>query len=234
MLIDCYAQEDVFARVTEVAAQTDPVLKYLDGLLDDDGLFTQVKVDLARRLSHTLHFGGHSTPVEVILRMLIIKHLHQWSFQETEERVNDNLVLRWFCRVYFRRVPDDTTLICWSRLLRPETMHALNDRVVELAAQAKVIQGCKLRVDATCVQTTIHHPADSGLLVDSVRVLSLFVQRAKPLVAGKLTQVKVACLSRLRSALVIHLSLLSLLMYVVDSYHILKHYNHSVTIIRLD
>ena len=42
--------------------------------------------------------------------------------------------------------------------------------MVQLAVQAKVTKGRKLRLDATCVQTNIHHPTDSGLLVDSVRV----------------------------------------------------------------
>jgi len=67
--------------------------------------------------------------------------------RQTEDRVNDSLVLRWFCRVYFEHVPDDTTLLRWAQLIRPETMHALNDRVVELAVQAKVIKGRKLRED---------------------------------------------------------------------------------------
>jgi transposase, IS5 family len=199
MLIDRYAEEDVFARVPQVAAQTDPVLKRLDVLLDDDALFTQVKADLARRHPRTLGCGRHSTPVEVILRLLVCKHLYQWSFQETQDRVNDSLVLRWFCRIYFEHVPDDTTLIRWAQLIRPETLHALNDRVVELATQAKVIKGRKLRLDGTCVQTTIHHPTDSGLLVDSVRVLSRFVERAKPLVEGKMARAKEACRSRVRS-----------------------------------
>jgi transposase, IS5 family len=199
MLIDRYAEEDVFARVPQVAAQTDPVLKRLDVLLDDDLLFTQVKADLARRHPRTLGCGRHSTPVEVILRLLVCKHLYQWSFQETEDRVNDSLILRWFCRVYFEQVPDDTTLIRWAQLIRPQTLHALNDRVVELATQAKVIRGRKLRLDGTCVQTTIHHPTDSGLLVDSVRVLSRFVERAKPLVEGKMASAKEVCRSRVRS-----------------------------------
>jgi hypothetical protein len=43
MLIERYAQEDVFARVPAVAAQTDPVLRQLDRLLDDDVLFNQEK-----------------------------------------------------------------------------------------------------------------------------------------------------------------------------------------------
>src|SRR5712692_5474680 len=84
--------------------------------------------------------------------------------------------------------------------LRPQTLHELNDRVVARARQAKVTKGRKLRLDATCVQTTIHNPTDSGLLVDSVRVLSRFVQRAKGLVKDHLAQVQQACRSRLRSA----------------------------------
>jgi len=63
-----------------------------------------------------------------------------------------------------------------------------------------VTQGRKLRLDATCVQTEIHHPTDSGLLVDSVRVLSREVSRAKGLVAEQVRSVEQTCRSRLRSA----------------------------------
>jgi transposase, IS5 family len=200
MLIDRYDPEDVFARVPEVAAQTDPVLKRLDQLLEDDQLYRQVRADLGKRYRLTLVHGRHSTPVEVILRLLLCKHLYGWSYEETIERVADSLVLRWFCRVYFQTVPDKSTLIRWTHTLRPETLHALNDRVVELARQAKVTTGRKLRLDATCVQTTIHHPTDSGLLIDSVRVLSRLVKRAKPLVKEQMQHVEAACRSRLRSA----------------------------------
>ena len=93
-----------------------------------------------KRHRFTLVHGRHSTPVEVILRMLMLKHLYQWSYQETEDQVDQNLILRWFCRLYWAPVPDDTTLIRWAQLIRPETLHALNDRVVELATQAKVIK----------------------------------------------------------------------------------------------
>jgi transposase, IS5 family len=163
-------------------------------------LYQQVRTDLGKRYRYTLVHGRHSTPGEVLLRMLLCKQLYSWSYEETRERVADSLVLRWFCRVYFQTVPDKSTLIRWSHTLRPETLHALNDRVVELAKQAKVTTGRKLRLDATCVQTEIHHPTDSGLLVDSVRVLSRLVKRAKPLIEGQLHNVQAACRSRLRSA----------------------------------
>jgi transposase, IS5 family len=200
MLIDRYIPEDVFARVPELATQIDPVLCALDVLLEDDQLYQQVRNDLGKRFRFTLIHGRHSTPVEVILRMLICKHLYAWSFKETEERVKDSLVLRWFARVYFQRVPSETVLLRWLRTLRPETLHALNDRVVQLATQAKVTSGRKLRLDATCVQTEIHHPTDSGLLVDGVRVLSRFVKRAKGLVADQVSYLEQTTRSRLRTA----------------------------------
>ncbi len=200
MLVDRYETEDVFARVPQMAERIDAVLKELDRLLEDDELYHQVRTDFGKRHRFTLVHGRHSTPVEVILRMLILKHLYQWSYQETEEQVDQNLILRWFCRLYWAPVPDESTLVRWATTLHPETLHALNDRVGQLARQAKVTKGRKLRLDATCVQTAIHHPTDSGLLVDSVRVLSRFVQRAKALVKDQGSNVQQTCRSRLRSA----------------------------------
>lgn len=161
-----------------MAERVDLVRKELDRLLDDDELYQQVRADFGKRYRYTLVHGRHSTPVEVILRLLICKHLYQWSYQQTRDEVDRDLVLRWFCRVYWADVPDETTLIRW----------------------AKVTKGRKLRLDATCVQTNIHHPTDSGLLVDSVRVLARFVQRAKGLVKEQVRNVQQTCRSRLRSA----------------------------------
>ena len=99
-----------------------------------------------------------------------------------------------------KQVPDETTLLRWLRTLRPETLHAVNDRVVQLAVQAKATRGRRLRLDATCVQTEIHHPTDSGLLVDSVRVLSRIVKRAKGFITGQVSSLEQTCRSRVRSA----------------------------------
>src|SRR5712692_5210375 len=200
MLIDADAREDVFAQVPKLAAEIDPELRKLDTLLDDDALYQQVRNDFGKRYQSTLVHGRHSTLVEVLLRMLLLKQLYQWSYKECEGRVADSLVLRWFCRVAFHEVPDGSTLFRWEKTLRVETVHTLVDQAARLARQAKVTKGRKLRLDATCVQPTIHHPTDSGLLVDSVRVLSRLVQRAKPLVKQQLANVQAACRSRLRSA----------------------------------
>ncbi len=199
MLVDRYPVEDVFARVPELAEQTDPVLVQLDQLLDDDDLYQQVRADLAHRYRLTPVHGRHSTPAEVLLRLLVVQHLYAWSYQETVDRVADSLVLRWLCRIYFQRVPNKTTLLRWAATIQPETLPVLMDRAARLAQQAKVTRARKLRIDSTCVQTPIHHPTDSSLLGDGVRVLTRLIQRAKPLVQGTVAGVRTAFRSRLRT-----------------------------------
>jgi transposase, IS5 family len=138
-----------------------------------------VKADLTKRYPNSGRLGRHSTPVEVILRMLVVKRLYGWSYEQTEHFVSDSIVLRQFCRLYLEAAPDDTTLIRWANTIGPETLASLNDRAVELAHSLKVTRGRKLRVDAMVVETNVHHPTDSALLSDGVRVLSRLLRRAK-------------------------------------------------------
>src|SRR5439155_10600336 len=179
MLRDRYAPQELFALVPSAGLALDPVLAQLDSLLHDDDLYQRVRADLARRRPQTATRGRHSTPVEVLLRLLVVKRLYGWSYEETERFVADSLVLRQFCRVYLRPVPDDTTLIRWANLIGPDTVVALNDRVVALAQSLKVTRGRKLRIDGTVVETNVRYPTDSKTLGDGVRVLSRLVRRAK-------------------------------------------------------
>ncbi len=56
-----------------------PELRELDRLLEDDVLFQRVKAELSRRRPQSLSRGRPSTPVEVILRLLVVKRLYRWS-----------------------------------------------------------------------------------------------------------------------------------------------------------
>jgi IS5 family transposase len=184
MLIDRYPPVALFALVPQLYADFEPVLRELDCLLEDDEIFHRIKADLARRAPHSLTRGRPSTPVEVILRLLVVKRLYGWSYEDVEHFVGDSLVLRQFCRVYLEKVPDDTTLMRWANLIEPATLAALNERVVMLARDLKVTRGRKLRLDSTVVETIIHHPSDSSLLADGVRVVSRLLRRAKPVLGG--------------------------------------------------
>jgi IS5 family transposase len=118
------------------------------------------------------------------LRLLVIKHLYGWSYEQTEQFVADSLVLRDFCRIYWQPVPDDTTLIRWANLIQAATLHQLLDHIVELAQQLKVTRGRKLRTDGTVVETNVHQPTDSSLLNDGVRVISRILKSAQQLLSA--------------------------------------------------
>ena len=61
--------------------------------------------------------------------------------------------------------PNYTTLHEREKLIRPTTLHQINDRVVRLAQQHGVTNGRKLRGDGSVTETHIHYPTDSSLLV---------------------------------------------------------------------
>ena len=179
MIVERYEPVNLFEMVPKLKLEMEPELAQLDQLLEDDVLFARVKDDLARRYPNSARLGRRSTPVEVILRMLVVKRLYDWSYEQTEHFVSDSIVLRQFCRLYLESVPDDTTLIRWANQVGSQTVASLNDRVVELARSLKVTRGRKLRVDSMVVESNIHHPTDSALLADGVRVISRLLRGAK-------------------------------------------------------
>lgn len=182
MLIDKHRADNIFRRVPGLTIKMNPELAAIDKVLDDEELFCLLRRDLVRRHPRTESRGRRSTPVEVILRMLAVKHLYDFSYEQTEQHVSDSLVLRQFCRVYFHAVPDHTTLCRWARLIKPATLAAFNARVLALAVTHKLTRGRKLRMDGMVVETNIHYPTDSSLLADGVRVLGRSLTRAKTVV----------------------------------------------------
>jgi IS5 family transposase len=200
MLIDKHEADNILERIPGLIIKMSPELAAIDKVLDDDELFCMIRNDLAQRYPKTLTAGRKSTPVEVILRMLTIKHLYNLSYEQTELQVADSLVLRQFCRVYLQVPPDHSTLCRWANQIQPETLEAFNQRVMNLAIDSKLTRGRKLRMDGTAVETTIHHPTDSRLLADSVRILGRTLTRVKILLGTRTKLSKETFRNRHRSA----------------------------------
>jgi IS5 family transposase len=179
MLRDQYEVDKFFMGIAQRTTEMDGILVQIDLILEDIELFQQVKGDLSQRYAQTTKRGRSSTPVEVIVRMLAVKHLYNLSYEQTEHQVRDSLVLRQFCRVYFEQVPDDTTLMRWANQLQPQTLVAFNERLAQLAKQLRVTQGRKLRTDGTVIETNVAYPSDSKLLADGVRVLGRTLKRMR-------------------------------------------------------
>jgi IS5 family transposase len=155
----------------------DPILRQIDALLDDDDLVDRIAEALARRHPQSRCRGRLGTPAAVVLRILVLKHLHDWSFDECEREVRGNLVHRAFCRIDGERVPDAKTLIRLAHLLDEPVLKDVLARLVALGRERRLIRGQRLRLDTTVVETTMHYPTAATLLADGVRVLTRTLQR---------------------------------------------------------
>lgn len=90
--------DEMLTQAAARASKTDPVLSELDGVLDADPLYQQMCAKLDR-------LGRETTAGDVLVRMLLVKYLYEWSEQQTAEQVQDSLVLRWFCRLGLQPAP---------------------------------------------------------------------------------------------------------------------------------
>jgi len=167
----------------EVADLWEPWMRQADQVLEDDALLSLIQQELARRFKKSKTRGRPGTPAEVVLRMLLLKHMRDFSFLELSREVRANLVYRQFTRVGGGKVPDDKTMGRLARQLRPELIKQLHDRFVAIAREENIIQGRKMRVDTTVVETNIHYPTDSSLLGDGVRVLTRAMKKVGSIAA---------------------------------------------------
>lgn len=143
-----------------------------DALLNDDQLLAAVYDALGTRHPQSRTRGRRGAPAEIVLRLLVLKHLRHWSYATLEREVRTNLVYRAFTRVGGGKVPDAKTMGRWGLAVAPEVVAQLHQRIVAMARAAQVVEGRRMRLDTTVVETNIHYPTDSSLLGDGVRVLT--------------------------------------------------------------
>jgi hypothetical protein len=125
MIIDRYVQPENIPA----ASLSDPILQELDWILEDPELFRLVRRDLARHYKRSKR-GRHPVPVEVTLRLVVLRRRKQWSYRQIEQEVRDSPSYRDWVRVYDQSVPDHSTLNDLERLIRVQTQHQINERLL--------------------------------------------------------------------------------------------------------
>lgn len=174
--------EELFAN--EVAELWEPWMRVVDELLEDEELVNSVYEAQGERHKQSRTLARPQTPAEVALRMLILKHVRNWSYENIGARGSGQCGDRSFCRIGMEKVPDAKTLVRLGQAIGPQTLGELHERIVALAQQRRVIRGQKMRVDTTVVETQIHYPTDSSLLNDGARVLTRTMQQIQSKVGG--------------------------------------------------
>jgi IS5 family transposase len=159
--------------------QMNEELTEVDKLLDDERFFAPFRERFATRM------GRPTTAVSTYLRLMYLKHRYELGYEVLVKEVSDSLAWRRFCHLALDdRVPDSTTLIKLTHKYGEDTVRSLNDALVLKLKEGKVIRGRKLRIDTTVVESDIHHPTDTGLLNDGIRVITRVVSKLKKAVPG--------------------------------------------------
>ena len=104
-------------------------MKHADQLLGDPKIVAAVYEGLAKRHPQSRKRGRPGTPAEVVLRLLVLKHMRNWSYGVLEREVRANLVYRDFTRVGAAKMPDAKTVGKWGVALGPEVVEQIHERI---------------------------------------------------------------------------------------------------------
>jgi len=174
----------------EVSDLRDDWMEHADRVLADEEIVVAVYEALGRRHPKSRSRGRLGTPAEVVLRLLVLKHVRNMSYAALERDVRANLVYRDFTRVGSGKVPDAKTMGRWGLAVGSRVLRQIHDRVVKIAQEKDVVAGRRMRVDTTVVETNIHYPTDSTLLGDGVRVLTRTMKKITNIVGAVGTKLR--------------------------------------------
>lgn len=124
--------------------------------------------------------GRDGLAAEQVLRVAILKQHTGLSYERLAFALADSSTYRSFCRLgYEQKPPTKSALQKNVKRVSVATWEKINEMVVRQARDLGVEKGARVRTDCLVVESNIHHPTDSSLLWDCVRVLARLMKRAK-------------------------------------------------------
>ena len=114
----------------------EPWMKEIDQLLEDATLVESVYDAQGKRHPKSRTRGRTQTPAEVALRLLILKHVRNWSYDTLEREVRANLVYRAFTRIGLSGGPaaDRSSSACRPRFIYTHAIPESQKRAVAKVA----------------------------------------------------------------------------------------------------
>src|SRR3974390_3929368 len=117
----------------EVSDLREEWMQHADQVLADEQIVAAVYEALAMRRPKSRSRGRLGAPAEVVLRLLVLKHIRNLSYAALEREVRANLVYRDFTRVGGEKMPDAKTMGRWGLAVGPEVLRQIHDRMGEIA-----------------------------------------------------------------------------------------------------
>ncbi len=120
--------------------------------------------------------GRHGMSVETVLRAAILKQAWQVSYEKLSFHLEDSISCRAFVRLDSDLTPKKSALQIGISAIRDTTWERINLCMLKDASSEQIENGKKVRVDSTPTESNIHHPSDSSLLYDSIRVMGRLLE----------------------------------------------------------
>ena len=116
---------------------------------------------------------------DTILRIVLCQTIEGCSLRQIIIRIDDSNFLRFFVRIFNGPMIDFTAFDKLKNLIKPETWKKMNELLARAAVKKEQIEGERLRLDTTAVETNIHWPTDSSLLWDTYRTLARHIEQIR-------------------------------------------------------
>ena len=146
-------------------------LKSVSKVLNDDPeMLNWVQSDLLNGRNPKA-VGAQGMTAEQVLRSAIIKQMNEWTYRELAIQCADSEMTRAFVGLDYDETYSHSCLQANIRRISPETWTRINEVIIRYAADKKIESGQTVRMDATVVESNIHYPTDSRLLLDCLKVI---------------------------------------------------------------
>ena len=171
-------QTNLFTAVSSnpIARELEEISKIIDA---NPGVLDLVYQDLVKAKRHDT--GREGLTAEQVLRCCILKQYRQLSYEELAFHLDDSSAFRTFSRLEMGQYPCKSVLQENIKSLSEETWEAIHNQIINYAQDEKIETGRKIRIDSTAVETNIHHPTDSTLLCDGIRVITRWLAAGREL-----------------------------------------------------
>ena len=164
----------------EYYAKYDAISAILD---ENPAMVDAIHNDLAQTLEDVAVVDKHGAKFkytsDTILRIVLCQIIEGCSLRQVVIRIDDSHFLRFFVGIYNGPMIDFTAFCRLKNQIKPQTWKQTNELLARAAVKGQLIDGEKLRLDTTAVETNIHWPTDSSLLWDTYRTLARLIERAR-------------------------------------------------------
>jgi len=166
----------LFLQASYAKSTTGAELQKIDQLLQESPDWLPFLRRIQEKLSTATGASARIT-TEQVVKAGLIKSLYNCSFRKLAELTTDSRAVGTFLGLRFDQALSKSVLHKAISSIDAEDWRFLNRILIKRGVELDIEYGDIIRSDTTVTETNIHHPTDSSLLVDGIRILTRLLSR---------------------------------------------------------